>query len=681
MATVQDLTKKMWAHFNTELSKKNICSNELAAYNKIPGGFVTKTILSIGESLEGYWDSLVKDGWASLDPRILKPEFQQGTIVGGFKRTFIGPAPTASNIEIHIKRIKGDGPVPTATAKATISINLYNAEGNSVFSKVLHFEKGNYTELKKVVFAGEDFGFVIVIVDTEVGIKSFKYEIKYLEVPQKTDTAPVIGFADIHVHQTAEYAFAGNWMHGSMMGDPAVVLAPCKENEHDGKLVSLGLKNEKNRDEKNPTDPIVIKSGTGYPDFKDWPDHLDIAHQQVHEMWLKSAFERGLKLIVSCAVNNEILSLILGALWDKDEWRDMNSLEVQVKHIHEFAERNKSWCAIAYNPWHAREIIHSNKLAIVISLEASNIFPADKGDVEAQLGKMYCMGVRMLQIVHEVDNRFAGAAPQERPLVGMQTLSRLTRVSLDATTTKKAMDDGLGAYFMDGKDKPLGFNFDEQGNNLRGLSDSGEKLIEGMINRHMLIDTAHYSNRTLKDVFEIVKKHQYYPLCSSHTKFFAVLSEEEREVQREFVTTDEQVKYYIETGGILGLRTAPWVNKQVNPKSPAVVTDKKGEVGTARSFAQQLTFAKKKGVNFAFGSDLNGFTNQLGPRKKDGKKPAGVTDEYWSKGLRQIAMLPDLVTDLKYLNAPGSEMLGNSAEIFLKTWERTWDTKRQRIEG
>jgi microsomal dipeptidase-like Zn-dependent dipeptidase len=470
-------------------------------------------------------------------------------------------------------------------------------------------------------------------------------------------------------------------MHGSMMGDPAVVLAPCKTKDHFGKLVSFGIKNETNRDKDNPTDPIEIKSGEGYPGFGNWPNHLDIAHQQVHEKWLKNAFKRGLKLIVSCPVNNEMLSLILGALWDKDEWRDMNSLELQVNRIHEFTERNKSWCAIAYNPWHAREIIHSNKLAIVISLEASNIFPADKGEVDAQLGKMYCMGVRMLQIVHEVDNRFAGAAPQERPLVGMQTISRLTKVSLDALTTKKAMDDGLGAYFMDGKDKPLGFDLDRNGENTRGLSDKGIKLIEGMMSRHMLIDTAHYSKRTLQDVFEVVKKHQYYPLCNTHTKFFEVLSDEEIEVQREFLTTGDQVKYYVETGGIIGLRTGPWVNKQVNPKYPAVITDKKGGVGTSRSFAQQLAFAKNKGVNFAFGTDINGFTNQLGPRKKDGKKPDNVTSEYWSKGLRHIAMLADLLTDLKYLHAPGTEILGNSAELFLKTWERAWDPKRKKVSG
>ena len=74
----------------------------------------------------------------------------------------------------------------------------------------------------------------------------------------------------------------------------------------------------------------------------------------------------------------------------------------------------------------------------------------------------------------------------------------------------------------------------------------------------------------------------------------------------------------------------------------------------------------------AIGTDINGFTNQLGPRSEDKQKPAGVSEEYWNRGLRHIGLLPDLVEDLKALKTPGASTLGDSAELFIQTWERTW---------
>ena len=669
--------KKCWSDFKAEAAKQGVCATEFHAFRIAPKGVIGKTLLSIGESLFGYWDSLVKDGWGSLDARTLHPEFRDGTIREGFKRTWIAPAPVGSEIKIVVKKRDAGGLFP-GTLGGTITAEKYDEDGRVIETKRISFEDGKYTDTKELSFANDKFGFIAVEVDTphKPG-KSFAYSIRYKEVPLISETRPVSGFADIHVHQTAEYAFAGNWMHGSMMGDPAVVLKPCEPKQHSGKLVNLGIKTEV--DPEDPSASIRIVEGGGYPNFRDWPHHLDIVHQQVHESWLKQAFEGGMKLMVSSAVNSEILSLALGALWDKDEWRDMNCIHTQIDKIHEFCDRNQSWVAVAYNPWHAREIIHSGKLALVIAVECSNIFPRDKGDFKAQLGELYCKGVRSIQIVHHCDNRFAGAAPQERQLVGIQTLSRLTRLSLQ-DSRERIMDKGLPAYFVKDADKPLGFEMDSNGLNVRGLSPEGEQLIEEIMNRHMLIDVSHYSARTFDDVYDLARANGYYPLFYSHTKFHDILSKEERGIQREFLTTDEQLEKVKDTGGMVGLRTAPWSDQRAccGIHSP-VSTDAKGAVGTARNFAQQVAYAYQKNIDFAFGTDFNGFTNQLGPRRKDGAKPEGLSSTYWNKGLCHIGVLPDLAKDLKILNSHGAEEFDSSAEKFLKMWERTWDKNRTRV--
>jgi len=85
-----------------------------------------------------------------------------------------------------------------------------------------------------------------------------------------------------------------------------------------------------------------------------------------------------------------------------------------------------------------------------------------------------------------------------------------------------------------------------------------------------------------------------------------------------------------------------------------------------------VTYAIDNNVKIAFGSDINGFTNQLGPRGPQGRRPAKVSSEYWKHGLRHIGLLPDLAADLTVLKTPGGKKLVDSAEQFMKSWERTW---------
>ncbi|WP_111669848.1 membrane dipeptidase [Algoriphagus litoralis] len=675
--SISNLMSRCWAEYKKEAAKAGICSTEFEAFRLTPKSIVGKTLLSIGESLLGYWDSLVQDGWGSLDARALHPKFKDGTIREGFKRTWIGPAPAGSEMKIIVKKRDTGGLFP-GTLGGTVTARKYNEDGQVIETKTLSFPDGKYTDTKELSLSNDKFGFIAVEVDTphKPG-KSFAYSIRYKEEPLKVETRKVSGFADFHVHQAAEYAFAGNWLHGNMVGDPATALKPCKPLEHNFKLVNLGIKNKPKK--KDATAPYRVVSGGGYPDFKEWPHHMDIAHQQVHENWLKQAFEGGMKLMVSCAVNSEILSISLGAPLDHDVWRDMNSMELQIQKVHEFCERNSSWAAIAYNPWHARQIIHSGKLAIVLSVECSNIFPADKGDFVAQLSNLYCRGVRSIQIVHQCDNRFGGAAPQERDIKGIQTLSRLTRLSLH-DSRRILQDMGLAAYFIKDMDKPLGFEFGVDGLSIRGLSNSGKTLVKEIMNRHMLLDVSHFSSRTFDDAYLLARENNYYPIYYSHTKFHPILSQEEREIQKEFLTTEDQLEKVKETGGMVGLRTAPWSNQNscCGPNSP-VEPDKTDEVGTVRNFAQQVAFAYKHNFPIAFGSDLNGFTNHLGPRKKDGAKPRELSSEYWEKGLCHIGMLPEVVKDLKSLGALGANEFDSGVENFLKMWERTWDSNRQRV--
>jgi len=636
--TLKKIIDEMWDQFD----------KQVVTYGLLPGDIekiillVPNTILRIGESLLGFWNNLAKGGWATIGPRMLGPTFENGTLTKVGKRTFLAPAPMGSRTAILIEKIDGK-------AGAEVLLQVHDRNGNVVERKEMTFPSDSSTPSRRFEVPEGKFGVVSVELDAKMPafrVDKFEYRIKYEERPEMTTEKPVKGFADLHVHQMAEYAYMGNWLHGSHTGPASKALAPCGEFAH---AIPDVLWNAMMKD----ATASKVYHGKGHPTYEDWPHHLDIGHQQVHEDWLEEAHQRGLNLIIACPVNNEPFSLIMGALHPlsiSEPFRDMPVIKNQIGRIHEFAA-NHRWYHVALNPWEAREAIHAGKLAVVISTECSNLFPRDEGDFIDQLDELYNMGVRCLQIAHEVDSRFAGCAPQEKMLSVLETVKRLTK-----------LDFGLG------------FETDENGHNKRGLTEDGEKLVNAIMDRHMLLDTSHLSFRSLNDVFAIASRRQKYPLINSHTKFRAVLSDEEREVQREFLTRIDHIPFYTETGGIVGLRTAPWINRQAprDEGQPDIVSTDRGSIGTARSYAQQVTFAQDKNLPMAIGTDINGFTNQLGPRSEDKQKPAGVSEEYWNRGLRHIGLLPDLVEDLKALKTPGASTLGDSAELFIQTWERTW---------
>jgi microsomal dipeptidase-like Zn-dependent dipeptidase len=649
--TVKNIVVEMWEEFEKQVENYGLVAGEIEEVIE----FVPNKILQIGLGLIGLWNSKAEGGWATIGPRMLGPKFEKGVVRKIGRRTFLAPAPMASKTAIIIEKLDGK-------AGAEVEIKVHNRQGEVVQSRTLHFPTDSSTPTKRFEVDDRKSGIVSVEVDAKMpawGIDKFEYRIKYEERPQVDDQGEVKGFADLHVHQTAGEAYLGSWLHGSHTGSPAQALEPCDARDH--ALPQL-LWNAFNKAEN----ASKVYHGKGYPSFEDWPHHLDMAHQQVHESWLSDAHKRGLSLIIACAVNNEPWAKIMSVLRPVESAgtiRDMPVLKNQIHHIHDFA-KNHSWYQVALNPWHAREIIHAGNMAVVISVECSNLFPRDQGDYIEQLDELYQMGVRCLNIAHEVDSRFAGAALQERMLSVLETIKRMSHLDLELSDFLK---------------HEIGFKKDENGRNEVGLTDDGEKLVNAIMDRHMLLDTSHLSARALQEVFEIALRRKRYPIINTHTKFHTILTNEERKVQREFCTFDDQIHMFIETGGIVGLRTAPWPNRQAprpkglsdpNDESEVVETDE-GEIGTARSYAQQVTYAHDKGLAMAIGSDINGFTNQLGPRR-DGARPPEVSEEYWKHGLRHIGLEPDLVRDLKALKTPGATTLAHSTELFLQSWARTW---------
>ncbi|MCU0681792.1 MAG: membrane dipeptidase [Polyangiaceae bacterium] len=506
--------------------------------------------------------------------------------------------------------------------------------------------------------------------------------------------APVPGFADLHLHMMAEEAFGGGWMHGKHTGplDDCDGGLPASDHARVRADLSsllqqcpgpLGLSLDSvpllhgifSVGGVAASEVIGMTQGTqgdtglhlGRRHFgEDWPSWDTIAHQQSWEGALRQAHEGGLNITVMSAVSFDWLCEALPAQNRARGCDEMADVELQLQMAHELDARH-DWLEIALSPADARRIIHEGKLAVVLSIEASHIF-GNSPNWRAEFERFYALGVRTLQPVHQVDNRFAGAAPHNA-IFHVAQYTETCHIDNDCGAT-------LGGV-------TLGFDVDGQCRNTKGLTAEGEALLGEMMARGMLIDIAHVSERGVARAYELSQANGYYPLYVSHGHFREIMNPDLAKTEK--TTPAEIVRMLRRTGGMFGLRTAHDETREYTHSGVANSCH-----GSSRSFAQAYEFGRQGlKVPMALGSDFNGFIQQTRPRfGEDGacsatfpreargqaaaqgvQGPPPLGTEFDRKGLAHVGLLPDLLSDLDQLGVDTGPLRG-SAETFLQMWER-----------
>ncbi|MFE8595636.1 membrane dipeptidase [Archangium violaceum] len=503
----------------------------------------------------------------------------------------------------------------------------------------------------------------------------------------------VPGFAELHHHMFAEEAFGGGWFHGSHTGSLVSCDGGAPESDH--ARVRMDLSNMlnlcPNAGSVNLGGVPMLSAlfgvgGAVASEFigkiegtegdtglhlgrkelnTQWPRWDTIAHQQAWEGWLRQAHQGGLSLVTVSLVSNGFLCSALPYQNLNRPCDEMADVEVQLQMARAFDART-DWAEIALSPAHARQIIGAGKLAIVLSIEVSKLFGTK--DWRSELNRFYSLGVRSLQPVHQLDNRFGGAALHNVIFQAAQFLENCY------------IDYDCGAT---GNGFTLGFDVDTNCRNTKGLTAEGRALVQEMMAKGMLVDIAHMSERAVQDTFALAQANTYYPLYVSHGHFREVMNPELAKTEK--TTPAWVVSYLRQTGGIFGLRTA-----HDETRAYTRTTIANSCQGSTRSLAQAYEFGRQGlKVPMAFGADLNGFIQQTRPRFGDhgacsaGFKaeadaqanqqrltgPARLGTDFDVYGLAHVGLLPDVVRDLKQLGANTTGLEGSS-ESFLRTWER-----------
>ena len=496
-------------------------------------------------------------------------------------------------------------------------------------------------------------------------------------LPWNAPGKPVTGFADLHNHMFAEYAFGGAWLHGSIEGEAAKALASCDSEDDffgirgDHARVRIPfLSRFIGRTEGSSGDTGAHPGKhEGYPDFKGFPRWDSIAHQQVWGGHLKAAHDRGLNLLVVSLVNFEPLCELMPPENRKTaDCSDQNAFTLQLDAAWRF-QKNHPWFQIVRTPKEARRAIERGNLAVVLSLEASHVL--GDGDWLAEFNHLTSRGVTTLQLAHQWDNRFAGVALHNRIFRVFAWLKDF---------------DAHGRWWQILTPGRFGFQYDHDSEsgvdrNRKGLTPEGRELVLEMMRRGMPIDLAHLSEATIRDIRALSPKGMQYPIYVSHGHFRSAM--DDGKFSHFEKSSPEWVLDAIrDSGGVFGLRTGPEKTKTI-PES-RVPNDCQG---STKSFAQAYQYGRLRNLKIGFGSDLNGFIQQTRPRFGGRLETCGgepdptertrqqkaqlrpLHSRFDQSGFGDISLLPDLLQDAENSGMDGSE-LRQSAEDYLRMWEK-----------
>ncbi|MGI8498722.1 MAG: membrane dipeptidase [Gemmatimonadaceae bacterium] len=548
--------------------------------------------------------------------------------------------------------------------------------------------------------------------------------------PLSVAPGPIVGFADLHVHQFANLAFGGQLLWGSPAGPPATALPPRLRADVLEPAMRLA------GGYPNPI-PAPPPQG-GHDRYESWPKWTTFTAQQAHMDWLKRAVDGGLRLMVLYAVNSEAFCKVGGTAAGRS-CDDMEAIDQQVMGARSLESlidaqsggSGKGWYRIVGSAAEARSVMESGRLAVVLGTEVPFLFGckpgvaqcSDNNFIRAQVEALHAKGIRQVIPVHVFNNAFGGTAiASDVTAAGNLAVTGSAIETYDCGASgvqfKLGLDNAarnkvaglLGALGLSQAAAvvaPTGGDC-----NARDLTAEGTILIRELMRSHILVDVDHMGLRTFTSAMGILTGAKY-PIVTSHTGFIETSpsnTQEGRDKRYEANKTQGQVDQLVAAGALISVITRQGNTDEITKPSASYVPHNCSN--SSRSFAQaylyvvgQLRRAAKPGdlQAIALGSDFNGFNAQPGPRFHPTEGCMGRSSEVAAQmgtrlpypivtpvtgvrfdksamgqrvwdinedGLAHIGLYPDFLADLKQIGVTETDLqpLFNSAEMYVRLW-------------
>lgn len=619
-------------------------------------------------------------------------------------------------------------------------------------------------------------------------------------VPPAASNQPVVGLADLHLHQWAHFMNAGQWMFGESSGVAHEELTECgwhtgnsrgfegrtRPRQRHGQgigrnragrsitRVVFGAERADDIVEQHP--PAGISRDASMPHWLGWPTSDSIAHQQVWHGWLRLAHDgipflyfmhnRSLTDIIPSlrefydpehyleyireahaqdvgGLNLVVVSLVHSVAGcrqvtpkralrlDPTLCSDMDAITDQYHAAVEWAADNASWVQIVRTPDEARAAIHEGKLAIVLSIEASDIFGPSRNqssyfaELEA-LAETRCelgdsaeeialfenaieQGIRRwlnelplvttFQIAHQLDNPFSSAGYIKKTLTGFSQGRVGRELECRWRPPRRSSDRGTRPGELDWQDaydyaacldqSVLGTRglisslfrrpwrhsrreptrADDIPTNPYGLSIMGRVLVDVMVAERMPIDASHMSDRAQRDLLEYLdaERHDTYPVYVSHT-----YPMESNALRREQNLDAFLHAGLLQHGGLVGIRPGDDEHIVV-PGSGEIEVQGAHASCQGTSIGARMHLAAQGALPVTFGTDLNGFINQT--------RPSGMIRPDRTVGESPDQDCGEFIVDIgSEIRSRGLAHVGLMPALFLEMLLSAEASEQQRVE-
>lgn len=538
---------------------------------------------------------------------------------------------------------------------------------------------------------------------------------------------PIVGFADVHTHMgmSSELSTsgevgpsAGGVLYGETFNKLGVseALKDCEEfHGPDGRHDANNVLTQ---------DPTGSHDTQGWPTFTYWPKNNSLTHQVMYYRWVERAYMAGLRLMVTHGTNIAGLCEV-GKTYSLHPDADCNDMSIGLKQLDYLYELQdyidaqsggpgEGWFRIVLSPLEARQVINDGKMAVVLGLEAAQVFDCgvtmlpggqevrecDAAQIDAKVQEYWDKGVRHIYPFHDIDSSLGGTGifsgdvmnllnfydtgafwkttecreyPADEPTLrtpGAQMATALPGSGSDPLTTAlfEATGGVLPVY-------PPGVRC-----NARDLTDLGVHAINAMMDQRFVIDIDHAAYHSKDKMLDMAdERTPTYPFASTHSAHGGLSSDQSARI--------------LAAGGI--------------------IYRYKGNGRGNVAFNEKLKFWREKaGIDpveqpmaSGYGADGNGFGGHPGPRGGDsvpvnypftlfsgedwgpmfdGIEPITVemltipeSGKFWNideVGMANYGLVADYVEEVRLESgAEGLEALYNSAEAYVRLWENVYN--------
>ncbi len=363
--------------------------------------------------------------------------------------------------------------------------------------------------------------------------------------PLLAQTPSVVGFVDTHSHPFSNVGFGGRLVCGKVFDPDGIdkALVDCPNHYPDGSAAIF-------ENFFHNGSPLGTHDPVGWPTFAYWPAHNSLTHQQVYYEWLQRAWKGGLRIFVNQLVANRVMCILSNTVsLNVSDCSEQTQIQLEAKKTYELQDYidslnggpGKGWLRIVTSPAQARAVIAQGKLAMVLGIESSEIFgckkskdllelifgsSCTKSNIDKGLQAIYDLGVRSLFLCHKFDNALCGVRfdPSVQGVIvnagnflSAGSFWQAQTCAPGTPSDNTIAPNGVIPGFLSSLVPALPLYPPAPHCNVNGLTDLGKYALQGMINRHMLVEIDHMSVKAAAQVLATLEAAHYPGVISGHS--------------------------------------------------------------------------------------------------------------------------------------------------------------------